>query len=70
MITCLCSCLAMIPKQLVFKFPLLVSSFAVDIVARILQTVIYRIIAAATITFSKRKSAATKRGWLLYEGSH
>ena len=34
------------------------------------DTVIYRLIAAATITFSKLKGAATKRGRLLYEGGH
>ena len=28
------------------------------------------VIAMATITFSKEKAAATKRGWLLYEGSY
>ena len=35
-----------------------------------MYTVIYQLIAAATITFSKQKGAATKRGQLLYEGGH
>ena len=33
----------------------------------------YRILpvkATATITFSKQKCAATKRGWILYESGH
>ena len=33
-------------------------------------TIIYWLIATATITFSKQKAAATKQGWLLYEGSY
>ena len=33
-------------------------------------TIVYWLIAAATITFSKRKGTATKRGWLLYKSSH
>ena len=35
-----------------------------------LNTVFYRLIAAATIIFGKQKDAATKQGWILYEGSH
>ena len=35
-----------------------------------LCTVIYQFIAMATITFSKQKGAATKRGRLLYEDGH
>ena len=33
-------------------------------------TVFYRLIAEATITFSKTNCAATKRGRLLYEGGY
>ena len=33
-------------------------------------TVFYRLIAAATITFSKTNCVATKRGRLLYEGGY
>ena len=40
------------------------------IIYEVLYTVIYRLIAAATITFSQLKGAATKQGWLLYEGGH
>ena len=35
-----------------------------------MYTVIYRLIAAATITFSKLKGVASKQGQLLYEGGH
>ena len=34
------------------------------------NTVFYWLLAMAIITFSKRKGAATKQGWLLYEGGH
>ena len=40
------------------------------IIYEVIYTVIYRLIAAATITFSQLKGAATKQGWLLYEGGH
>ena len=33
-------------------------------------TIIYRLIATAAITFSKRKGMATKQGRLLYESGH
>ena len=33
-------------------------------------TIIYWLIAAASITFSKQKGVATKQGQLLYEGGH
>ena len=36
----------------------------------IVCTIVYRLTAAATITFSKRKGPATKRGQLLYKGGH
>ena len=35
---------------------------------QMINTVIYQLIVTATITFSKRKDEATKRGLLLYEG--
>ena len=43
---------------------------AIMVLVIIVNTVIYWLIAAAAITFSKQKGAATKRGWLLYEGGH
>ena len=34
------------------------------------NTVIYQLIATATIIFSKQKGAATKQGWVQYKGDH
>ena len=35
-----------------------------------LSTVIYQLIAAGTLTFSKQEGVATERGGLLYEDDH
>ena len=50
------------------KFNLIL--FRNEIILRFYENLIYRLIAMATITFSKRKGAATKRGRILYEGGH
>ena len=43
---------------------------AIMVLVIIVNTVIYWLIAAAAITFSKQKGTATKQGWLLYKGGH
>ena len=39
-------------------------------VCRFYNTVIYQLIATATVSFSKQKGSATKQGWVLYNGDH
>ena len=43
---------------------------AIMVLVIIANTIIYWLVAAATITCSKQKGVATKQGWLLYEGGH